>query len=99
LLAFKVSFPRHLAHLFPYQPALIVDTGDEMLICEVKAKNELGDPIVKAKDKVACRCANGAEKIAKDKAHRKIMKQAGLPRLLFLRRLRQNFASATDFNS
>jgi hypothetical protein len=60
-----VSFPSQLAHLFPYQPDRLVDTGNEMLICEVKAKNELGDPIVKAKNKVACRWANGAEKVAK----------------------------------
>jgi type III restriction enzyme len=32
-----------------YEPDFVVETKTKMLICEVKAKNELEDPIVKAK--------------------------------------------------
>jgi hypothetical protein len=37
-----------------------------MLICDLKAKNELGGPIVKAKAVAACLWANEAKEIAKD---------------------------------
>jgi type III restriction enzyme len=49
-----------------YQPDFLVETTDEMLICEVKARNELDDPIVKAKSKAACLWVDEANKIAKD---------------------------------
>ena len=32
-----------------YEPDFVVETKTRMLVCEVKAKNELGDPLVKAK--------------------------------------------------
>jgi len=36
-----------------YQPDFLVETGVGMLICEIKAKNELDDPIVRTKAKAA----------------------------------------------
>lgn len=47
-----------------YQPDFLVETADEMLICEVKAKNEIDDPIVLAKAKAACLWVAEANKIA-----------------------------------
>lgn len=47
-----------------YQPDFLVETDNEMLICEVKARNELDDPIVKAKAKATCLWADEANKIA-----------------------------------
>jgi type III restriction enzyme len=36
-----------------YQPDFLIETADEMVICEVKARNELDDPVVRAKAKAA----------------------------------------------
>lgn len=47
-----------------YQPDFLVETDAEMLICEVKARNELDDPIVKAKAKAACLWVAEANKVA-----------------------------------
>ena len=47
-----------------YQPDFLVETDADMLICEVKARNELDDPIVKAKAKAACLWVVEANKIA-----------------------------------
>ena len=33
----------------PYEPDFVVETRDRMLICEVKARNEMDDPVVKDK--------------------------------------------------
>ena len=49
-----------------YQPDFLVETDGEMLICEVKARNELDDPIVKAKAKAACLWVDEANSIAAD---------------------------------
>ncbi len=44
-----------------YEPDVVIETDSQKLICEVKARNELGDDIVQAKAKAAvkwCRTAN-----------------------------------------
>ena len=47
-----------------YQPDFLLETDDEMLICEVKARNELDDPVVKAKANAASLWVSEANKIA-----------------------------------
>jgi type III restriction enzyme len=44
-----------------YEPDFVVETNRQMLICEVKARNELADPIVAVKGTAArkwCKTAN-----------------------------------------
>jgi type III restriction enzyme len=44
-----------------YEPDFVIETSKEMLICEVKARNELSDPVVMAKANAArkwCKTAN-----------------------------------------
>ena len=52
----------HIHHYLDF----LVETADEMLICEVKARNELDDPVVRAKAKAACLWVDEANKIAID---------------------------------
>jgi type III restriction enzyme len=58
------QFDIHYAKGNTYQPDFLVETTDEMLICEVKARNELDDPIVKAKVTAACLWVTEANKVA-----------------------------------
>jgi type III restriction enzyme len=54
-----------------YQPDFLVETTDEMLICEVKARNELDDPIVKAKARATCLWVVEANKVAAETGKKK----------------------------
>jgi type III restriction enzyme len=46
-----------------YEPDFVVETNSAMLICEVKARNELDDPIVKAKAAAATKwCSTATER-------------------------------------
>jgi type III restriction enzyme len=47
-----------------YEPDFVVETKTKMLICEVKAKNELEDPIVKAKAAAATKWCKTATQYA-----------------------------------
>lgn len=47
-----------------YQPDFLVETSDEMLICEVKAANEIADPIVQAKATAARTWVGAANQVA-----------------------------------
>lgn len=49
-----------------YEPDFLVETATEMLICEVKAANEIEDPIVQAKAKAARTWVGAANAVAKD---------------------------------
>jgi type III restriction enzyme len=49
-----------------YQPDFLVETQREMLICEVKAANEIQDPIVQAKAKAAQAWVDSANTVAKE---------------------------------
>jgi type III restriction enzyme len=49
-----------------YQPDFLVETASEMLICEVKAANQLSDPIVLAKAEAACTWVGAANQVAKE---------------------------------
>jgi type III restriction enzyme len=45
-----------------YEPDFVVETADRMLICEIKAENELADPEVQAKASAATKwCASASE--------------------------------------
>lgn len=61
-----------------YQPDFIVETDKEMLICEVKAANELQDPIVQAKAEAARTWIGAANTVAKE-MKRKPWKYALVP--------------------
>jgi type III restriction enzyme len=51
-----------------YEPDFVVETTDRMLICEVKAQNEVNDPIVLAKAQAAVNwCKAASEHAAQDK--------------------------------
>jgi type III restriction enzyme len=50
-----------------YQPDFLIEAETEMLICEVKARNELDDPIVKAKAKAASLWVLEANKVAAER--------------------------------
>ena len=43
-----------------YEPDFVVETDDRMLICEIKASNELDDPIVAAKAQAAAKWSTAA---------------------------------------
>lgn len=58
------QFEIHYAKGSQYQPDFLVETDEQMLICEVKAKNELDDPIVKAKALAARLWVDEANKLA-----------------------------------
>ena len=60
------QFDIHYAKGSLYQPDFLVETDKEMLICEVKARNELDDPIVKAKAGAARLWVAEANKIASE---------------------------------
>jgi type III restriction enzyme len=47
-----------------YEPDFVVETKKRMLICEVKAQNELDDPIVKAKAAAATKWCKTATQYA-----------------------------------
>ena len=47
-----------------YQPDFLVETATEMLICEVKAANEMSDPIVQAKATAARTWVGAANTVA-----------------------------------
>lgn len=49
-----------------YEPDFVVETGDHVLLCEVKAKNELTDPIVLSKMHAAVKWCQAASKHAGD---------------------------------
>jgi type III restriction enzyme len=50
-----------------YEPDFVVETKDRMLICEVKARNELDDPVVLAKAAAAVKwCKTATEHRPKD---------------------------------
>lgn len=49
-----------------YQPDFLVETATEMLICEVKAANEVQDPIVQAKATAARTWIGAANTVAKE---------------------------------
>lgn len=49
-----------------YQPDFLVETTTEMLICEVKAANEINDPIVQAKAAAARAWIGAANAVAKE---------------------------------
>jgi type III restriction enzyme len=49
-----------------YQPDFVVETDVEMLICEIKAKNEMDDPVVKAKARATAMWVAEANKIAEE---------------------------------
>ena len=54
-----------------YEPDFVVETKDRALILEVKARNELDDPIVQAKAAAAakwCKTANSHAQVAKSKS-------------------------------
>jgi type III restriction enzyme len=61
-----------------YEPDFLVETAREMLICEVKAANELQDPIVKAKAEAARTWIGAANAIAKEQG-RKSWRYALIP--------------------
>lgn len=61
-----------------YQPDFLVETQDQMLICEIKAKNELDNPEVLAKAKAASLWVSEANKLAKD-MHKKPWTYALIP--------------------
>ncbi|MDR0808620.1 MAG: DEAD/DEAH box helicase family protein, partial [Gemmobacter sp.] len=52
----------------PYEPDFVVEATDRMLILEVKARNELDDPIVKAKAAAATKWCRTATAFASDGA-------------------------------
>lgn len=60
------QFDIHYARGSLYQPDFLVETDQEMLICEVKARNELDDPIVKAKAGAARLWVAEANKVASE---------------------------------
>jgi type III restriction enzyme len=49
-----------------YEPDFVVETNDRMLICEVKAENELADPVVLDKSQAAVKWCNAATQHAAD---------------------------------
>jgi type III restriction enzyme len=49
-----------------YEPDFLIETETEMLICEVKAANELEDPIVKTKAAATRVWIGAANAVAKD---------------------------------
>ncbi|CUW39881.1 putative Type III restriction enzyme, res subunit [Magnetospirillum sp. XM-1] len=49
-----------------YEPDYVVETAKQMLICEIKAKNELSDPIVQAKAQAAVKWCKAASQHAKE---------------------------------
>jgi type III restriction enzyme len=49
-----------------YEPDFVVETGDCILICEIKAQNELNDPIVMAKAQAAAKWCTAASQHAAD---------------------------------
>ena len=49
-----------------YEPDFVVETGNRMLICEIKAQNELNDPIVVAKAQAASKWCKAASQHAAD---------------------------------
>ena len=49
-----------------YEPDFLVETATEMLICEVKAANEVADPIVQAKATAARTWIGAANAVAKE---------------------------------
>jgi type III restriction enzyme len=53
-----------------YQPDFLVETATEMLICEVKAANELQDPIVQAKAAAARAWVDAANTVAKEQGRK-----------------------------
>jgi len=61
-----------------YEPDFLVETAREMLICEVKAANELQDPIVKAKAEAARTWIGAANAIATEQG-RKSWRYALIP--------------------
>jgi len=57
----RAQFPIEYRSGEGYEPDFVVETDKQMLICEVKARNELADPIVMAKSNAArkwCKTAN-----------------------------------------
>lgn len=58
------QFDIYYAKANTYQPDFLIETDKQMLICEIKAKNELDDPVVKTKAKAACLWVDEANKIA-----------------------------------
>lgn len=60
------QFDIYYAKANTYQPDFLVETDKEMMICEVKARNELDDPVVKAKAKATCLWVDEANKIAQE---------------------------------
>lgn len=61
-----------------YQPDFVVETTNEMLICEVKAANEVTDPIVQAKAKAARIWIGAANTVARE-MNRKQWRYALIP--------------------
>lgn len=49
-----------------YEPDFVVETGKDVLICEVKASNELADPLVQAKAQAATKWCRAATQHAAD---------------------------------
>ena len=47
-----------------YEPDFVVETKDRILICEIKAENELADPVVQAKANAATKWCQAASKHA-----------------------------------
>lgn len=72
------QFDIHYAKGSLYQPDFLVETDREMLICEVKARNELDDPIVKAKASAARLWVAEANKIASEMG-KKLWRYALIP--------------------
>jgi len=58
------QFDIHYAKGSQYQPDFLIETDAEMLICEIKARNELDDPTVKAKARAARIWVEEANKLA-----------------------------------
>jgi len=61
-----------------YEPDFLVEADDRMLICEVKAANELADPVVRAKADAARTWVDAANVVAKE-AGRKRWQYALIP--------------------
>jgi type III restriction enzyme len=58
----KAQFQIEYRSAEAYEPDFVVETKDRILICEIKAENELADPMVQAKAAAAtkwCRAASG----------------------------------------
>jgi type III restriction enzyme len=62
---FQITYA-HGQRAASYEPDFLVETASEMLICEVKAANELADPLVQAKAAATRVWIGAANAVAKD---------------------------------